>query len=91
MDLKILRKRGYDYVCCCEFIEYFYMRCFFLMENFFFFEMEIYYLEDYDDDDGKFSEKRIKEFMEFVENENSDMVFFFKDNWYLWDFFLRWL
>lgn len=70
LDLKILRKRGFDYVCCCEFIEYFYMRCFFLIENFFFFEMEIYYLEDNDDDDdGKFSEKRrkmdkeIKEFM----------------------------
>lgn len=32
-DLKTLRKRGYDYVCCCEPIEYLYMRRPFLVKR----------------------------------------------------------
>lgn len=85
-DLKTLRKRGYDYVCCCEPIEYLYMRRPFPIENLPPFETEIHYPEDYDDDDGKPSEKRrkmdkeTKEPMEFDENENSDTVPLLKDN-----------
>lgn len=85
-DLKTLRKRGYDYVCCCEPIEYLYMRRPFPMENLPPFETEIHYPEDNDDDDGKPSEKRrkmdkeTKEPMEFDENENSDTVPLLKDN-----------
>lgn len=86
-DLKTLRKRGYDYVCCCEPIEYLYMRRPFPIENLPPFETEIHYPEDNDDDDdGKPSEKRrkmdkeTKEPMEFDENENSDTVPLLKDN-----------
>lgn len=85
-DLKTLRKRGYDYVCCCEPIEYLYMRRPFPIENLPPFETEIHYLDDYDDDDGKPSEKRrkmdkeTKEPMEFDENGNSDTVPLLKDN-----------
>lgn len=85
-DLKTLRKRGYDYVCCCEPIEYLYMRRPFPMENLPPFETEIHYPDDNDDDDGKPSEKRrkmdkeTKEPMEFDENENSDTVPLLKDN-----------
>lgn len=85
-DLKTLRKRGYDYVCCCEPIEYLYMRRPFPIENLPSFETEIHYPEDNDDDDGKPSEKRrkmdkeTKEPMEFDENENSDTVPLLKDN-----------
>lgn len=86
-DLKTLRKRGYDYVCCCEPIEYLYMRRPFPIENLPPFETEIHYPEDNDDDDdGKPSEKRrkmdkeTKEPMEFYENENSDTVPLLKDN-----------
>lgn len=86
-DLKTLRKRGYDYVCCCEPIEYLYMRRPFPIENLPPFETEIHYPEDNDDDDdGKPSEKRrkmdkeTKEPMEFDENGNSDTVPLLKDN-----------
>lgn len=85
-DLKTLRKRGYDYVCCCEPIEYLYMRRPFPIENLPPFETEIHYPDDNDDDDGKPSEKRrkmdkeIKEPMEFDENGNSDTVPLLKDN-----------
>lgn len=88
-DLKTLRKRGYDYVCCCEPIEYLYMRRPFPIENLPPFETEIHYPEDNDDDDdddGKPSEKRrkmdkeTKEPMEFDENWNSDTVSLLKDN-----------
>lgn len=85
-DLKTLRKRGYDYVCCCEPIEYLYMRRLFPMENLPPFETEIHYPDDNDDDDGKPSEKRrkmdkeTKEPMEFDENGNSDTVPLLKDN-----------
>lgn len=85
-DLKTLRKRGYDYVCCCEPIEYLYMRRPFPMENLPPFETEIHYPDDNDDDDGKPSEKRrkmdkeTKEPMEFDENGNSDTVPLLKDN-----------
>lgn len=85
-DLKTLRKRGYDYVCCCEPIEYLYMRRPFPIENLPPFETEIHYPEDNDDDDGKPSEKRrkmdkeTKEPMEFDGNENSDTVSLLKDN-----------
>lgn len=85
-DLKTLRKRGYDYVCCCEPIEYLYMRRPFPIENLPPFETEIHYPEDNDDDDGKPSEKRrkmdkeTKEPMKFDENENSDTVPLLKDN-----------
>lgn len=86
-DLKTLRKRGYDYVCCCEPIEYLYMRRPFPIENLPPFETEIHYSEDNDDDDdGKPSEKRrkmdkeTKEPMEFDENGNSDTVPLLKDN-----------
>lgn len=85
-DLKTLRKRGYDYVCCCEPIEYLYMRRPFPMENLPPFETEIHYPEDNDDDDGKPSEKRrkmdkeTKEPMEFDENGISDTVLLLKDN-----------
>lgn len=85
-DLKTLRKRGYDYVCCCEPIEYLYMRRPFPIENLPPFETEIHYPDDNDDDDGKPSEKRrkmdkeTKEPMEFDENENSDTVPLLKDN-----------
>lgn len=85
-DLKTLRKRGYDYVCCCEPIEYLYMRRPFPIENLPPFETEIHYPDDNDDDDGKPSEKRrkmdkeTKEPMEFDENGNSDTVLFLKDN-----------
>lgn len=60
-DLKTLRKRGYDYVCSCEPIEYLYMSPF-PIENLPPFETEIHYPEDNDDDDddGKPSEKRRK-------------------------------
>lgn len=85
-DLKTLRKRGYDYVYCCEPIEYLYMRRPFPIENLPPFETEIHYLDDNDDDDGEPSEKRrkmdkeTKEPMEFYENGNSDMVPLLKDN-----------
>lgn len=85
-DLKTLRKRGYDYVCCCEPIEYLYMRRPFPIENLPPFETEIHYPDDNDDDDGKPSEKRrkmdkeTKEPMEFDENGNSDTVPLLKDN-----------
>lgn len=85
-DLKTLRKRGYDYVCCCEPIEYLYMRRPFPIENLPPFETEIHYPEENDDDDGKPSEKRrkmdkeTKEPMEFDENGNSDTVPLLKDN-----------
>lgn len=85
-DLKTLRKRGYDYVCCCEPIEYLYIRRPFPMENLPPFETEIHYPDDNDDDDGKPSEKRrkvdkeTKEPMEFDENGNSDTVPLLKDN-----------
>lgn len=85
-DLKTLRKRGFDYVCCCEPIEYLYMRRPFPIENLPPFETEIHYPEDNDDDDGKPSEKRrkmdkeTKEPMEYDENENSDTVPLLKDN-----------
>lgn len=85
-DLKTLRKRGYDYVCCCEPIEYLYMRRPFPIENLPPFETEIHYPEDNEDDDGKPSEKRrkmdkeTKEPMEFDENGNSDTVPLLKDN-----------
>lgn len=87
-DLKTLRKRGYDYVCCCEPIEYLYMRRVrpFPIENLPPFETEIHYPDDNDDDDGKPSEKRrkmdkeAKEPMEFDENGNSDTVPLLKDN-----------
>lgn len=85
-DLKTLRKRGYDYVCCCEPIEYLYMRRPFPIENLPPFETEIHYPDDNDDDDGKPSEKRrkmdkeTKEPMEYDENENSDTVPLLKDN-----------
>lgn len=85
-DLKTLRKRGYDYVCCCEPIEYLYMRRPFPIENLPPFETEIHYPEENDDDDGKPSEKRrkmdkeTKEPMEFDENGISDTVLLLKDN-----------
>lgn len=85
-DLKTLRKRGYDYVCCCEPIEYLYMRRPFPIENLPPFETEIHYLDDNDDDDGKPNEKRrkmdkeTKEPMEFDENGNSDTVPLLKDS-----------
>lgn len=85
-DLKTLRKRGYDYVCCCEPIEYLYMRRPFPIENLPPFETEIHYPDDNDDDDRKPSEKRrkmdkeTKEPMEFDENGNSDTVPLLKDN-----------
>lgn len=85
-DLKTLRKRGYDYVCCCEPIEYLYMRRPFPIENLPPFETEIHYPDDNDDDDEKPSEKRrkmdkeTKEPMEFDENGNSDTVPLLKDN-----------
>lgn len=85
-DLKTLRKRGFDYVCCCEPIEYLYMRRPFPIENLPPFETEIHYPEDNDDDDGKPSEKKrkmdkeTKEPMEYDENENSDTVPLLKDN-----------
>lgn len=85
-DLKTLRKRGYDYVCCCEPIEYLYMRRPFPIENLPPFETEIHYPDDNDDDDGKPSENRrkmdkeTKEPMEFDENGNSDTVPLLKDN-----------
>lgn len=85
-DLKTLRKRGYDYVCCCEPIEYLYMRRPFPIENLPPFETEIHYPEDNYDDDGKPSEKRrkmdkeTKEPMEFDENKKSDTVSLLKGN-----------
>lgn len=85
-DLKTLRKRGYDYVCCCEPIEYLYMRRPFPIDNLPPFETEIHYPDDNDDGDGKPSEKRrkmdkeTKEPMEFDENGNSDTVPLLKDN-----------
>lgn len=45
-DLKTLRKRGYDYVCCCEPIEYLYMRRPFPIENLPPFETEMHYPHD---------------------------------------------
>lgn len=84
-DLKTLRKGGYDYVCCCEPIEYLYTRRPFPIENLPPFETEIHYPDD-NDDDGKPSEKRrkmdkeTKEPMEFDENGNSDTVPLLKDN-----------
>lgn len=85
-DLKTLRKRGYDYVCCCEPIEYLYMRRPFPIKKLPPFETEIHYPDDNDDDDGKPSEKRrkmdkeTKKPMEFDENGNSDTVLLLKDN-----------
>lgn len=57
-DLKTLRKRGYDYVCCCEPIEYLYMRRHFPIENLPPSETEIHYPDD--NDDEKPSEKKRK-------------------------------
>lgn len=85
-DLKTLRKRGYDYVCCCEPIEYLYMRRPFPIENLPPFETEIHYPDDNDDDHEKPSEKKrkmdkeTKEPMEFDENGSSDTVPLLKDN-----------